>query len=185
MRDAKEQAEKCYKLTDSKANDNSVTQGVSGIFGFPLTLIADVGVIPAIYLPLWDQIRAEYGHDPITNEEAVKVIQGIMVELLADLVFDKFLGNVPLIGIYFNAICAKTMTWRLGTLFSMLSARGNSFDEIELKDSMILIRQMFPQKDMFSFTTPNKSDFVQIVVSVTGESTDEYGDKIKKALACF
>lgn len=178
-------ANACYELIDNKANSNAVIQGASGFFGLLATVAVDVGTIPLIYATMWNEIRAIYGQSPIDTDDALKVIANIIPEVLSDAIFDKVLGNVPVIGVYFNAICAKQMTWRLGTLFTLLSARGHEVHSVKCKEAMMLIRHMFPQKDMFSFTTPDHSKFIQITTSVKDTSVDKFNDKVESALNVF
>lgn len=101
------------------------------------------------------------------------------------MVADKFLGNVPLVGIYFNAICAKTMTWRLGILFTMLSARGESIDENAVAETTKLIRMVFPQTDAFRFQQPTYQSFEKLVISVSGNTMKQFEQKVTKALSVF
>lgn len=178
-------AQACYQIIDNKANSNAVLQGVSGFFGFIATTAVDVGAIPLIYATLWNEIRAVYGQPEIQTDDALKVIANILPEVLSDAIFDKVLGNVPIIGVYFNAICAKQMTWRLGTLFTLLASRGDDISSVKCKEAMMLIRHMFPQKDMFSFTTPDHDKFIQVVESVKDTSADRFNDKVDSALAIF
>jgi len=171
-------AEQAYQVIKQKAEDNTIAQSLSGVLGWPFTIAADIAVIPLIYVPLWDKIRELYDRSNISQEVASKVIGGILSEIFVDIALDKFMGNVPLIGIYFNAICAKTMTWRLGTLFSMLAARGNEIDESTVKESMILIRKTFPQNDMFKFITPDRKSFIELVDSFSDLSQEQYKEKV-------
>ena len=171
-------AEQAYQIIKQKAEDNTIAQSLSGVLGWPFTIAADIAVIPLIYVPLWDKLRELYERSNISQEVASKVIGGILPEIFVDIALDKFMGNVPLIGIYFNAICAKTMTWRLGTLFSMLAARGNEIDESTVKESMILIRKTFPQNDMFKFRTPDRKSFVKLVDSFSNLSPEQYKEKV-------
>jgi len=167
-----------YKIIREKAESNTTAQALSGIFGWPITIATDIAVIPLIYVPLWDRIRDIYGRGNINQDVAGKIIAGIVSEIFVDIAFDKFLGNVPLIGIYFNAICAKTMTWRLGTLFAMLSARGEEVESLAVRDAMVLIRKVFPQGDMFKFKTPDKAVFCKLVDGVTDIEPEDFNRKV-------
>ena len=148
-------------------------------------MAVDVGTIPLIYATLWNEIRAVYGQPEIGTDDALKVIANILPEVLSDAVFDKVLGNVPIIGVYFNAICAKQMTWRLGTLFTLLASRGEAISSVKCKEAMMMIRHMFPQKDMFSFTTPDREKFIQMADSVSNTSADKFNEKVESALSVF
>jgi hypothetical protein len=182
MDEFKTNAQACYAIIQGKASSNQWVQGISGAFGFPFTLAADVGVVPGIYAPLWSEIRAVFGMSPVTLDAAGPVIKNIIPEVVSDLLLDKVLGQLPLIGIYFNVICAKHMTWRLGTLFSMMSARGESIVSDNVSSCMKLIRMLFPQQAQFTFTTPERNAFIRLVTSVSDVSPADYREKIKKAL---
>lgn len=175
-------ADSCYKLIDNKANSNAFIQGMSGFFGIIATLAVDAASIPVIYGNLWNEVRAVYDQPAIATDDALEILASIMPEVVSDIIFDKVLGNVPVIGIYFNAICAKQMTWRLGTLFTLLASRGEAVSEAACKEAMIMIRHMFPQKDMFMFTTPNYDNFIRLVASVEGYSVEKFNDKVVAAI---
>ncbi len=180
-----QKANVCYQLIDNKADSNSIIQGLSGFFGAAATVVVDIGSIPLIYSSLWNEIRAVYHHDPINKNDAVKIISNIMPEVLSDVIFDKIMGNFPVVGVYFNAVCAKQMTWRLGILFTMLSARGGEVNHANCREAMILIRNLFPQKDMFKFATPEYHKFVKLVNGITECPMNEFNNKIDKALQVF
>lgn len=178
-------AKKAYQIIDSKASSNMVLQGLSGVMGFPFTLMADAAVLFTHYGKMLNEIRDLYGREPVNESVISDIISGISNELLFDIVADKFLGNIPLIGIYFNSICAKTMTWRLGILFTMLAARGEEINSSAVANTTRLIRQVFPQTDAFSFKQPSYSQFEKMVVSVTDNSEAQFNEKIAKALDVF
>lgn len=180
-----ELARKSYEIINSKASSNIAIQGISGLLGFPFTLLADGAVIFTHYGAMLNEIRSLYGRMPVSEAVVTTIIKGISSELIFDIVADKFLGNVPLIGIYFNAICAKTMTWRLGILFTMLSARGEAIDEYAVQDTTKLIRMVFPQTDAFKFQQPTYPTFEKLVMSVEGNSMEQFNQKITKALCAF
>lgn len=178
-------AKRAYEIINEKASSNIVIQGLSGIMGFPFTLLADGAVIFTHYGTMLNEIRSLYGRTPVSEAVVTTIVKGISSELIFDVVADKVLGNVPLIGIYFNAICAKTMTWRLGILFTMLSARGEAIDDDTVQDTTKLIRLVFPQTDAFKFQQPTYPTFEKLVTSVTGNSMEQFNQKITKALDVF
>lgn len=179
------QSTRCYNIINNKANNNAFIQGCSGFFGFVATIATDTASIPMIYSSLWNEIRSIYGQPSIKTDDAIQVISSILPEVLTDIVFDKFLGNVPVVGIYFNAICAKQMTWRLGTLFSLLASRGEDISYLKCKEAMSVIRHLFPQSDMFAFNTPDYQKFIKLIDSVQGDSLIDFNKKIEKALELF
>ena len=176
---------KSYELINEKASSNIVIQGLSGVLGFPFTIMADGVVIFTHYGAMLNEIRSLYERTPVSEEVVSSIVKGISSELLFDIVADKILGQVPLIGIYFNAICAKTMTWRLGILFTMLSARGEAIDDSTVKDTTKLIRLVFPQTDTFKFKQPTFQTFTKLITSVTENSMEQFNNKISKALEAF
>ena len=178
-------AKKAYEIINSKASSNIAIQGLSGVLGFPFTLLADGAVIFTHYGTMLNEIRSLFGRTPVSENVVSSIVKGISSELIFDVVADKFLGNVPLVGIYFNAICAKTMTWRLGILFTMLSARGEAIDDYAVQDTIKLIRLVFPQTDAFKFQQPTYPTFEKIVLSVTDNTMEQFNNKISKALDVF
>ena len=178
-------SKKAYEIINEKASSNIAIQGLSGVLGFPFTLLADGAVIFTHYGTMLNEIRTLYGRTPVSEAVVSTIVKGISSELIFDIVADKFLGQVPLVGIYFNAICAKTMTWRLGILFTMLSARGERIDEYAVQDTTKLIRMVFPQTDAFKFQQPTYPTFEKLVVSVADNSMEQFNQKISKALDVF
>ena len=179
------QARLAYDTINAKANTNTVVQSLTGIFGFPFTIGADVAVIPLIYTPLCNNLRHHYGHPEIPSGAVKTLIHQILPEIFRDLVFDKILGSVPIVGVYFNAICAKAFTWRLGTLFAMLSSRGPDIPKESVCEAMILIRGCFPQGDMYKFITPDQPTFMSIVTSVSQVSESVFQRKVQSAMAAL
>lgn len=178
-------AKRAYEIINSKASSNIAIQGLSGVLGFPFTLLADGAVIFTHYGTMLNEIRSLFGRTPVSENVVSSIVKGISSELIFDVVADKFLGNVPLVGIYFNAICAKTMTWRLGILFTMLSARGEAIDDYAVQDTTKLIRLVFPQTDAFKFQQPTYPTFEKLVLSVTDNTMEQFNNKISKALDVF
>lgn len=178
-------AKRAYEIINSKASSNIAIQGLSGVFGFPFTLLADGAVIFTHYGTMLNEIRSLFGRTPVSENVVGSIVKGISSELIFDVVADKVLGNVPLVGIYFNAICAKTMTWRLGILFTMLSARGEAIDDYTVQDTTKLIRLVFPQTDAFKFQQPTYPTFEKLVLSVTDNTMEQFNNKISKALDVF
>lgn len=178
-------AKRAYEIINSKASSNIAIQGLSGVLGFPFTLLADGAVIFTHYGTMLNEIRSLFGRTPVSENVVSSIVKGISSELIFDVVADKFLGNVPLVGIYFNAICAKTMTWRLGILFTMLSARGEAIDDYAVQDTTKLIRLVFPQTDAFKFQQPTYPTFEKLVLSVTDNTMEQFNNKISRALDVF
>lgn len=77
------------------------------------------------------------------------------------------------------------MTWRLGILFTMLSAREEAIDDYTVQDTTKLIRMVFPQTDAFKFQQPTYPTFGKLITSVAGNSMEHFNQKIAKALDVF
>lgn len=157
-------ANAAYDLVNSKASNNSLIQGVSGAFGLLATLPVDALSLPMIYGAMWNDIRQLYGHPVADWAETGTVLKSVIPEIVADVVLDKVMGNVPVVGIYFNAICAKMMTWRLGTLFAVLAARGPELLSADVRGAIALVRESLPKSGVFTFNTPDRALFVRLVV---------------------
>ena len=146
--DKKEIARQAYDIIRTSADSNIMMQGISGIFGFPWNLAADGASVFTHYIPMLSKIRTLYSRSQLTDNTLKPLITGIMSEILFDLLIDKGLGSIPIIGVYFNIICAKAMTWRLGILFSMLSARGEVIDRDGIAGAVKVIRLMLDRKSV-------------------------------------
>lgn len=169
-----ERAEKAYTKTDDLATFNIWAQGVSGFFGIGVNWIVDLGVIP-LYTDLWNDIRSIYGKGKITLHAAKEYLKPNMGFLLRDLIWDKGMGSIPILGIPYNVAFARAMTWRLGTWFGMLAAIGDGSTSVNdlkgeiTRNSMALTREMFPSVgDVFDFKTPEKEVFISFVSSLDG-----------------
>ena len=156
-------ASAAYKLIEEKANSNTLIQGLTGLVGFPFTLLADGAVVFTHYGAMLNEIRALKGYPAVTADVIKPIVYSISSEILFDLVADKVLGQIPIIGIYFNVICAKTMTWRLGILFSMLAVRGEGLDGEDMKALARRIREHFPQSDAMTFKQPDYDTFALLL----------------------
>ncbi len=169
---------KVYEIIESKAKSNSGIQAITGVLGFPWTLIADVGVLFTHYGPMLNEIREIYGRDLLTKEALVPVLKGCGDEILSDMVIDKIIGQVPVIGVAANMICAKAMTWRIGILFGMLSARGEEISAESVTNCVKLIRVLFPQTDSLKLKKPKITVVEKLFNTLSDESIEDFDDKV-------
>lgn len=176
-------AELVYEKTRRLATGNLIAQGASGFFGFAANLLVDAAAIP-FYADLWNQIRDVYGKGSITADAAKAYLQPNLGFLAQDLLWDKVVGSIPIIGVPFNIVFAKALTWRLGAWFGLLSAIGNEDDVDSLTEvTMQLTREVFPSShSVFDFTAPDRDVFVTFIASVDGLSTQEAQDRTRRAL---
>lgn len=174
---------KAYDLINDYANSNVGLQGISGLVGFPLTIAVDGAVIFTHYAPMINKIRQLYELEPFSKEYLTDILKNISKDIVFDLLVDKVVGQVPIIGVYFNAISAKSFTWRLGILFSILSSSAEK-DMEYIKKTVELIRNIFPQKDVFKFTKPDYQSFKKIMMSIDNDDV-LFRDRIDEALKAF
>lgn len=171
-----------YDIIEKKAGSNVTMQGLSSILGFPFTAIADVSVFFTHYGPMLNEVRLVYGRQPLDKNSLLPILKGCKSELLSDMILDKLIGNIPLIGLPANMICAKAMTWRLGILFGMLAARGESISEDNVAHAVTLIRTMFPQRDSLMFKKPSASVVEKLLNTVAGDSIESFDEKMGRIL---
>ena len=175
-----------YNIIDETANSDAMIEAISGFLGFPFTLIADGATVLTHYIPMLGKIRELNGKAPWTAESFGPIFKSLSSELLFDILVDKVLGQIPIAGIYFNLICAKSLTWRVGMLCAMCSCLQNDVTDIEtLKKTSILIREIFPQRSIFKFAKPNYNDFRKVMLSIMNNDASAFGSKINKALEAF
>lgn len=174
-----------YEMINAKANSNAFLQGVTGIVGFPATIAVDAAVVVTHYEPLINNIRRLYGRSVLSKKDITPILGGLLKEILVDLAVDKVMGHIPVAGVYFNAISAKALTWRLGMLVTIVSSRGEDFTKGNLSEVVKLIRYITPQTDMFKFAKPDYEMFKKIVFSVYDNESEIFENKIKTALKAF
>lgn len=171
-----------YDIINNKAGSNTAMQGLSSIIGFPFTTLMDIAVFFTHYGPMLNDIRAVYGRDPIGKEDLIHVINGCKQELLADMVLDKLIGNIPILGLPANMVCARAMTWRLGILFGMLSARGEKIEPDSVLLSVRLIRTLFPQTDSLLFKKPSAVIVEKLLNGVEETNIETFDSKVNRLL---
>lgn len=171
-----------YDIIDKKVGSNVAMQGLTGLIGFPFTTIADVTVFFTHYGPMLNEVRAVYRRAPLGIEAFGPVLKGCKQELLADMVLDKVVGNLPLIGLPANMLCAKAMTWRLGILFGMLAARGEEINHQNVANAVHLIRELFPQKNSLMFQKPSAVIVEKLLKAVDGDSVEDFNKRISNIL---
>jgi hypothetical protein len=176
-------AEQVYERTSSLATGNLIAQGASGFFGFAANLLVDAAAIP-FYAQLWTEIRGIYGKGEITAEAVRAYVKPNLGFLAQDLLWDKVVGSIPIIGIPFNIAFAKALTWRLGAWFGLLSAIADEDDSEALtRATLQLTREVFPSsRSVFDFAAPDRDVFVSFIASVDGLTTDEVRDRTERAL---
>lgn len=173
---------KVYDIIEKKAGSNIAMQRLSSILGFPFTALTDIGVFFTHYGPMLNEIRAVYGRQPLNKDSLLPILKGCKSELLADMVLDKSIDNIPHIGIPANMVCAKAMTWRLGILFGMLTSRGESINADNVVHAVTLIRTMLPQKDSIMFRKPTVSLVEKLLNIVAGDSIESFDEKMERIL---
>jgi hypothetical protein len=176
-------AAQVYDRTRTLATGNLIAQGASGFFGFAANLLVDAAAVP-FYAQLWTEIRGIYGKGEITAEATKAYLKPNLGFLAQDLLWDKVVGSIPIIGVPFNIVFAKALTWRLGAWFGLLSAiAGEDDSEALTRATLELTREVFPSsRSVFDFAAPYRDVFVSFLASVDGLSTDEVRDRTERAL---
>ena len=175
-----------YDIIDETANSDAVIEAISGFLGFPFTLIADGATVLTHYIPMLNKIRTLYGKPIWTLDTFGPVFKSLSNEMLFDVLFDKILGNVPVAGVYFNLICARSLTWRLGMMCAMCSCLETDIKDLEtLKKTVIVIREMFPQRSVLKFAKPDYNAYKKVMTSIINNNEEIFADKIGKALKAF
>jgi len=173
---------KVYDIIAKNAESNIAIQGISSVFGFPFTLIVDLGVFFTHYGPMLNEIRTVYGRQPLSKDSLLPILKGCKKELLSDMILDKIFGNLPVVSLPANMLCAKAMTWRLGILFGMLAARGEEISVDNAAHAVTLIRTMFPQKDSLLFKRPSAGVVEKLLNTVEGDSIESFDEKMNRIL---
>lgn len=171
-----------YDIIEKKAGSNIAMQAISGAFGFPVTLAVDAGVVFTHYGSMLNEIRSVYGRQPVNKEVVIPVIKGCKKEIMTDVVVDKIMGNIPLVGLPANMICAKAMTWRLGILFGMLAARREEINADSVEGATRAIRKLFPQSNTFKFKKPSVTVVEKLLNIVENDTIQEFDEKVMAIL---
>lgn len=174
-----------YKNVGKAANSNAFMQSLSGLVGAPATLAIDALAIFTHYEPMINDIRTLYGREPVSAKDFTPLAGSLLKEIIVDIAVDKVMGSIPVAGVYFNAISAKALTWRLGMITAILSSRGSEINRDVVSDVVKLVRNLTPQNDMFKFTTPDYETFKKIILSVNGDDLDTFNGKVQTALKAF
>lgn len=190
-----------YDKTAHLAALNMGAQGVSGFVGMGVNLVVDVAAIP-FYARHWNEIRAIYGKGALSLDRASAYLQPNVGFIVEDLIFDKALGSLPILGVYFNAAFAKALTWRLGAWFGVLCALGeeargaaagareaktaDDVSDVVTRVSLQLTREVFAANvgslQTLRFPTPERATFVRFIASMDGLTNAMAQERMERAL---
>jgi len=174
-----------YNIINDTANNNIVLQSISGMLGFPFTIIADGAVIFTHYAPMISRIQTVFNREPLTQDMLMPIFKSISSDLILDIAVDKFAGQLPVLGIYFNAICAKALTWRIGILFAILACIDEIPETEKISRIASFIRLIFPQSEIFKFVKPDFQKYKRIMGNVLHDSDTGFFDKVQEAINIF
>lgn len=178
-----EKARKAYQLIEQKANSSMLVEGLSGIGGFPWTVIADGAIIFTHYQPMVSEIRHIFDRSDISVDDYIKAVKALKSDILMDFALDQICGQIPILGIYFNLICAKAMTWRIGLVLAIASSRGEELCFENLHDAMKLSCQLAPRNGISKLAQPAYEDFEKIINSVADQPVWVYSEMLSRAIS--
>ena len=177
------EAEQSYDLIVGYAWKNMAAQVGASLVPIPgAGLAVDAAVLPIIYLPMWNEIRGIYGRGEVGSEQARALLSGVGGVVLVDVVVDKVLGQVPILGMPLNYFCAKIMTWRLGALFTLFASLGHNVDARLARLATELLTKLFPKEDFGFIKTPEREKFVDFVVRASGGDAEDLEKRMQKAM---
>lgn len=176
-------AELAYTLIAQKSWKNIAIQAGAGFFGFPFTLAADAAVIPLVYVPLWNEIRAIYGYGEIEDEQVKAMISAVGPLILVDVIIDETISHFAVLGLPSNFLCAKVLTWRLGTLFTFFASRGEDFDGELAEAAIEFLTLVFPKQDFGFFKSPDRQRFVELLTNTRHGSKHQVYGRLNQAMA--
>ena len=131
---------------------------------------------------MWNEIRGIYGRGEVGKEQGKALLSGVGGVVLVDVVVDKVLGQVPILGMPLNYFCAKMMSWRLGALFTLFASRGDDVDADLARLAVELLTKLFPKEDFGFIKTPDKARFVDFVTKASRQSAQDLDARIRKAM---
>lgn len=149
---------KVYETIKGYANTNSLMQTVSGLFGFPVTLAVDGGAVVTHYLPMINNICNVYNFNKKDVSSFIPVIKGSFMVFLSDLVLDKVLGQIPLLGAVSNYVCAKIITWRIGLMFAYLAKNDMDVTAENVKKTVDCMKKKISMRKVTGFNPPTEYD---------------------------
>jgi uncharacterized protein (DUF697 family) len=177
------EAEQSYDLIVGYAWKNIAAQVGASLVPLPgAGLAVDAAVLPVIYLPMWNEIRGVYGRGEVGAEQGRALLGGVGGVVLVDVVVDKVLGQVPIIGMPLNYFCAKIMTWRLGALFTLFASLGDDVDARLARLATELLTKLFPKEDFGLIKTPARPKFVDFILKASSDGPDDLEDRFQKAM---
>lgn len=182
-------AEEVYRITKNAANTNSFIQGGSGFFGMGWNLAADAVVLP-LYVGMWNQIRDIYGQGSISVDDGVTFVRVNVPYLINDLIVDKALGTIPIVGIPLNYTYARALTWRLGIFFGLMAAIGAGHEDTTIaRTAAEAIEKLFPFGELglwktvtFQHQSPDRETFVHLLARYYYMSPEQAQDRLQQAL---
>lgn len=70
-------------------------------------------------------------------------------------------------------------------MFAVISARGEEISSESVRKSTKMIRQLFPQKSMFTFKTPTISTVEKLLDSMADITIEDFDAKVERILTAL
>jgi len=172
----------CYNVILAYYEDDAYIKEFSDIPYLPSITVQNSKSYIEIVKPLWSDIVQIYGYELPMNRTISKSIGSVLPELVSDLSRDYM--QISEYSVFYKAI-AKTMTLRLGIVLSMITARSNETQGINLRSLSALVRKLCDQPSSIKPATPDKKVILKLVEAVGEYSVERFNQTIENALSNF
>lgn len=172
-KDSKLRAKEAYNIINKTTEEKIINEGVVSFLGPMGAFGKDAYAIAKLYSPMINEIRKLYGRKALDEEIIIDSIQEVIKEIINDI------RSKTDMGVYFHYIASRVITSRIGILFTMLASHGEKSEFRQIKETMILIKSLFPNESSTKFDKPNYKIFEKIVISVESNTISTYSSKIK------
>ena len=177
----KKRALDCYNVILAYYENDAFIEEFSDIPYLPSITAQNSKSYIEIVKPLWSKIVSIFGLELPTNRTINRSVGTVLPELVSDLSRDYMQINEY--SVFYKAIAAKTITLRLGLVLSMITARSNEIQGINLRSLSTLVRKLCVQPSSLQPATPEKEVVLKLVEAAGGYSVERFNQTIEDALS--
>jgi len=171
----------CYKVIISYYEDDAYIKEFSDIPYLPSITAQNYKSYIEIVKPLWSDILKIFGFELPSNRTINNCVRTALPELVSDLSRDYM--QISEHSVFYKAIAARTITLRIGIVLSMITARSNKIQGINLRSLSTLVRKLCVQPSSIQPATPEKEVIVKLVEAAGGYSVEKFNETIEEALS--